>query len=62
MNLAKTTYEELMSEWSSETNFEKRSSGAAKGSRPKSGFGRRRGKSPEQFNGIHRRRRKQIRW
>lgn len=26
------------------------------------GFGRRRGTSPVQFNGIHRRRRKKIRW
>jgi hypothetical protein len=25
-------------------------------------FGRRRGKSPQQFNGIHRRRNKKIRW
>ena len=25
-------------------------------------FGRRRGKTPQQFNGIHRRRRKKIRW
>ncbi len=62
MNIAKTNYEELMSEWSSETNFEKRESSSSKTSRPKSGFGRRRGKNPEQFNGIHRRRRKQIRW
>jgi hypothetical protein len=27
-----------------------------------SGFGRRRGKSPQQFNGIHRRRNKKMSW
>jgi len=26
------------------------------------GFGKRRGKSPQQFNGMHRRRTKRIRW
>jgi hypothetical protein len=28
----------------------------------RAGFGRRRGKGPVQFNGIHRRRQKRIRW
>ena len=39
------------------------SSGAAAGkSSQRTTFGRRRGKTPQQFNGIHRRRRKKIRW
>ena len=31
-------------------------------SRQRGGFGRRRGKGPQQFNGIHRRRKKKISW
>ncbi len=45
-------------------HFRKNSDGSAdktaRSSRPI--MGRRRGKSPQQFNGMHRRRRKKIRW
>ena len=39
------------------------SNGSAASKRPEQPtMGRRRGKTPQQFNGIHRRRRKKIRW
>lgn len=36
--------------------------GTAKQRSERQTFGRRRGKTPQQFNGIHRRRKKKIRW
>ncbi len=66
MNISIANYEELLAEFSTETNdlnVEKvKSPGKSKTSKSGSGFGRRRGKSPQQFNGIHRRRRKNIKW
>ena len=61
MNISVANYEELLAEFSSETTFEPVA-------RTKTGTGqrrdlqRRRRKSPQQFNGIHRRRAKKIRW
>ena len=36
--------------------------GDSKSRAKRGGFGRRRGKGPQQFNGIHRRRKKKISW
>ena len=67
MNISVANYEELLGEFSTEINEpsgerSKSQAGKAKTSKSGSGFGRRRGKSPQQFNGIHRRRRKNIKW
>ncbi len=63
MNFSEYDYEDLINEFSSETKFEKsKSTKKSSSTDARSGFGRRRGKAPQQFNGIHRRRKKQIRW
>ena len=59
MNISITNYEDLLNEFSSETTFEKTERKSASSSGRK--FQKKR-KSPQQFNGIHRRRKKQIRW
>ncbi len=61
MNNSITDYEELMAEFSGEAIAERKSKKTSTSSEAPRRFGKRR-KSPQQFNGIHRRRRKQIRW
>lgn len=39
-----------------------KASAATKKKSERQTFGRKRGKTPQQFNGIHRRRKKKIRW
>ncbi|MEM7314115.1 MAG: hypothetical protein AAF497_13290, partial [Planctomycetota bacterium] len=57
MNFSEYDYEDMG--FSSETKFEKTKSSKKTSSTPqRAGFGRRRGKAPQQFNGIHRRRKK----
>ncbi len=58
MNIPTTHYEDLLNEFSSETSFEKPKKKSASGNKR---FQKNR-KGPTQFNGIHRRRRKQIKW
>ncbi len=62
MNIEITNYEDLASEFSGGTAFEKRAkTKPSTGGSAKSKF-RRRGNAPKQFNGIHRRRTKKIKW
>ena len=58
MNIPTTQYEDLLNEFSSETSFEKQKKKSASGNKR---FQKKRS-GPKQFNGIHRRRRKQIKW
>lgn len=60
MNIEITNYEDLASEFSSDTNFEKRKKRDTATAPAASKFGRRKG--PKQFNGMHRRRTKKIKW
>ena len=60
MNIAMTEYEDLVREFSADTKFEKRSKRSSEAPAGRK-FGRR-GKSPRQFNGMHRRRNKKIKW
>lgn len=55
-----TDYEDLANEFSSEGSFEKREKRERTETPANRKFGRRR--SPKQFNGIHRRRTKKIKW
>jgi hypothetical protein len=61
MNMSDNTYAD---DGNSEYSVKFRNTvGAATGKRSQQPtLGRRRGKTPQQFNGIHRRRRKKIRW
>lgn len=61
MNISITNYEDLATEFSSDTTFEKRKKRNSVASPAASKFGRR-GKGPKQFNGMHRRRTKKIKW
>jgi hypothetical protein len=60
MNALFTDYENQSAEYKVDCRVERRSeSPQRQANRP---IGRRRGKAPAQFNGIHRRRTKKIRW
>lgn len=60
MNIEITNYEDLASEFSNGTNFEKRKKRSE--ATPANRSFRKRGKGPQQFNGMHRRRTKKIKW
>ena len=62
MNISITNYEDLAAEFSSETTFEKRSKSTSAETAGTSRQFRKRAKGPQQFNGIHRRRTKKIKW
>jgi hypothetical protein len=61
MNASANEFKECDSESSDTLRFRQANGPTAKASN-RQGFGRRRGKSPQQFNGIHRRRRKKMSW
>lgn len=64
MNISIAEFQDTLVDQSSDRwsrNPSKSTSSGSSGNERKT-YSRRRGKSPQQFNGIHRRRRKKIRW
>jgi hypothetical protein len=62
MNVSIAELEDVFADQASERWASTPSKSQDSGNNRRKTYGRRRGKSPQQFNGIHRRRRKKIRW
>lgn len=60
MNISTNNLDDNSFEYSVKTR--RTGGGDSKPSSRRQTFGRKRGKGPQQFNGIHRRRKKKIRW
>ena len=60
MNISVNNFDDQSFEYSVKERQE--GEGRPKNRSQRQTFGRRRGKTPQQFNGIHRRRKKKIRW